>query len=157
VFHRTVEIESPILPPLSLTWYDGGLKPPRPRELPDGVEMGSGGILYVGDKGKMFGFRVIPEARRKEFGEPPKTLPRSIGHYKEWIAACKGGAPAGFNFDIAGPLTETVLLGNIALRMSLREKLTRQVLEWDPENLRITNLPEANAFVHREYRKGWSL
>ena len=145
------------MPPLRLTWYDGGLKPPRPRALPDGVEMGSGGTLYVGDEGIMLGLTLYPEARRKAFGEPPRTLPRSIGHYKEWIAACKGGEPAGSNFDIAGPLTEAVLLGNIALRMSLREKLTRQVLAWDPRGFRITNLPEANAFLHRAYRKGWEL
>ena len=86
----------------------------------------------------------------KEYRRPPKTIPRSIGHSKEWIEACKGGKPAGANFDFSGPLTETVLLGNIALR-------TGKKLLWDAENFKITNVPEANQFLHRDYRKGWSL
>ena len=67
------------------------------------------------------------------------------------------GPPAGSNFDWAGPLAETVLLGNVALRSQLREDLTRHRLVWDAPNLRITNLPEANEFLRREYRAGWSL
>jgi predicted dehydrogenase len=145
------------MPQVKLTWYDGGLKPPRPQAMEDGVEMESGGTLYVGEKGVMLGLRIMPESRRKAYKEPRKTLPRSIGHYEEWIEACKGGDPPGSNFSIAGPLTEAVLLGNVALRMELREKLTRQVLEWDSEKLMITNLPEANRFIHRSYRDGWSL
>jgi len=145
------------LPAVKLTWYDGGMKPPRPDDLEDGVEMGSGGTIYIGDQGKMLGLHIIPESRRKEFKEPPRSILRSPGHYKEWILACKGGAPAGSSFDFAGPLTEAVLLGNIALRTSLREKLTRQVLNWDSKNLKITNLDEANRYIHRPYRKGWVL
>jgi len=144
-------------PPVTLTWYDGGLKPPRPPELEPGFAMGDGGTLYVGDKGKMLGLHIFPESRRAGFEEPPRILPRSIGHYREWIEACKGGEAAGSNFDISGPLTETVLLGNVALRPELREKLTQQALEWDWENLKITNLPEANDFLHRPYREGWTL
>jgi len=144
------------MPPVELTWYDGGLKPPRPPEMEHGVEMGSGGTMYVGEKGVMHGLRIMPETRRKEFEEPEKTLPRSIGHYAEWLEACKGGQPAGSNFvDTAGLLTEAVLLGNIALRMGLREKLTKQVLEWDSPGLRITNLDDANEYLHRSYRDGW--
>jgi len=145
------------MPPVEVTWYDGGLKPPRPAELDPGIELGSGGTLYVGDKGKMLGLMIIPESRRLEFEAPPRTIPRSIGHYREWIEACKGGEPAGSNFDISGPLTEAVLLGNVALRTELREQLTKQVLEWDPQKLEITNLPEANRFIHRGYREGWTL
>jgi hypothetical protein len=105
----------------------------------------------------MLGNHVVPESRRKEFEETPKTIPRSAGHYKEWIEACKGGKPGGSNFDWAGPLAEAVLLGNVALRSKLREDMTRYKLLWDAPNLRITNLPEANQFLRREYRKGWSI
>ena len=149
------------MPPVKLTWYDGGLRPPRPAELEDGQLMGmfsgSNGRLLVGDKGRILGSKIVPESRRKEYKEPPPTLPRSIGHYKEWLAACKGGKPGGSNFDWAGPLAETVLLGNVALRVQLREDLTRHKLLWDGPNLRFTNLPEANQFLRREYRQGWTL
>jgi predicted dehydrogenase len=145
------------MPPVKLVWYDGGLRPPRPAELEDGQVMGTNGRLLIGDKGVMLGNRVVPESRRKEFEETPKTIPRSAGHYKEWIDACKGGKPGGSNFDWAGPLAEAVLLGNVALRAKLREDMTRYKLLWDAPNLRITNLPEANQFLRREYRHGWSI
>jgi len=145
------------MPPVKVTWYDGGLRPPRPDELEEGQEFGEGGILFVGDKGKMLRHRLIPESRLKEYGKPPQVLPRSPGHFEEWIEACKGGKPAGSNFDHAGLLAEAVLLGNVALRVELREKLTRTKLLWDGPNMKITNLPEANQFLQREYRKDWSL
>ncbi len=145
------------MPPLTLTWYDGGVRPPRPEELADGEVMGDNGRLLVGDKGKILGNRIIPEARRKEVGEVPRTIPRSPGHYKEWALACKGGAPAGSNFNWAGPLAEVVLLGNVALRLQLREELTRKKLHWDPAALQFTNCSEANQFLRREYRDGWTL
>jgi predicted dehydrogenase len=145
------------LPPVKLTWYDGGLRPPRPPELEDGQMMGDNGRLLIGDKGKILGNKLIPLARRQEYKEPPKTIPRSPGHYTEWIEACKGGKPGGSNFDWAGPLAEAVLLGNVALRTKLREDLTRHELVWDAEKLQITNLPEANQFLRREYRAGWTL
>jgi hypothetical protein len=119
--------------------------------------MGDNGRLLVGDKGFILGNRVYPESRRKEVGDPPKTLTRSPGHYKEWIAACKGGAPAGSNFDWAGPLAEVVLLGNVALRVQLRNVLTRCRLQWDPQQFKFTNLEEATGYLRREYREGWSL
>ena len=145
------------MPPVKLTWYDGGLRPPRPEELDQGQEFGEGGTLFVGDKGKMLRHRLIPESRMKEYGKPPQKIPRSPGHFEEWIEACKGGKPAGSNFDHAGLLAEVVLLGNVALRVELREKLTRMKLLWDGPNMKITNLPEANQFLQREYRKGWTL
>jgi len=145
------------LPAVKLTWYDGGLRPPRPAELEDGQALGDTGRLLIGDKGKILGNKIIPESRRKEYGEPPPSIPRSAGHYKEWIEACKGGQPGGSNFNWAGPLAETVLLGNVALRSQLREDMTRQKLLWDAPNLRITNSPEANQYLRREYRNGWSL
>ena len=146
------------MPPVKLTWYDGRLKPPRPEELEEGRMLGDkhGGVLFVGDKGKLMcgeyghGPRLIPEARMKEYKLPPKTIPRSIGHHAEWVAACKGGKPAGSNFDYAGPFTEAVLLGNFALRSG-------QKLQWDGPNMKVTNAPEANEYVHTQYRQGWTL
>ena len=117
------------MPPLKLTWSDGGIRPPRPEALGNGQLMGDNGRLLIGDKGMILGNRILPESRRKEYPDPPKTLPRSIGHHKEWIEACKGGKPGGSNFDWAGPLAETVLLGNVALRLKVREELTRLRLE----------------------------
>jgi hypothetical protein len=149
------------LPPVKLTWWDGGLRPPRPAELEDGKELGPTGALYIGDKGKVISqrmrYRVLPQAREKEYGEPPRKLERSIGHYKEWVRAAKGGQPGGSNFDWAGPLTEAVLLGNVALRTQMREEMTQRKLLWDPAALRITNSDAANQFLRREYRTGWSL
>jgi predicted dehydrogenase len=145
------------MPPVKLHWYDGGMRPPRPDELDEGQQFGDNGTLFEGDKGKMLGHMVIPESRRKEFGRPPKVLERSPGHYQEWINACKGGKPAGSNFDHAGPLAEAVLLGNVALRASLKKKLTRTRLHWDSENFKITNMPEANQYLQRDYREGWTL
>jgi hypothetical protein len=81
---------------------------------------------------------------------PPPTIPESIGHEKEWLAACMTGSPTLCNFDYSGPLTETVLLGTVAYRAGLK-------LEWDPVNLRVTNCPEADRFIRREYRQGWTL
>ncbi len=145
------------MPPLTFTWYDGGIRPPRPEELPDGRELGPNGRMLVGDKGKLLNSRLLPETKFKDYQMPPRTIPRSIGHYKEWTEACKGGKPGGSNFDWAGPLAEVVLLGNVALRSELREELTRMKLNWDPASMKITNLAEANAFLRREYRQGWTL
>ncbi len=135
------------MPPLKLTWYDGGLKPARPEELDTPLDVN--GALYIGDKGKMLGKHLLPASKMRDYTAPARTLPRSIGHYEEFIAACKGGEAGGSDFSIAGPLTEVVLLGNIALR-------TGKKLDWDGPNLKITNVPEANAFLQREYREGWT-
>ena len=149
------------MPALKLVWYDGGLRPPRPAELEPEEVMGDNGHLFIGDNGKILkargGYALIPRSRAREYGDPPKKLARSIGHYQEWIAACKGGAPGGANFDWAGPLTEVVLLGNVALRLQLREELTTKRLQWDGEHLRFTNSDTANQFLKTEYRAGWTL
>ena len=145
------------MPPVKMHWYDGGMRPPRPDELGEGQQFGDNGTLFVGDDGKMLGYTVIPESRRREFGKPPKVLERSPGHHQEWIEACKGGKPAGSNFDHAGPLAEAVLLGNVALRADLKSKLTRTRLHWDSEKFEFTNMPEANQYLRRDYREGWSL
>lgn len=147
------------LAPCKFVWMDGGLRPPRPLDLPDGVAMGANGRLLVGDEGFILGTTVYPEARRKEVGDVPRSLPRSPGHHKEWLLAIKGEGPEpGSNFPHwAARLAEVVLLGNVALRVHLRELLTRKRLMWDPKKLRFPNLPEANEYLHTEYRKGWSL
>ena len=146
------------MPALKLTWYDGGLMPARPDELEEGLRFGQADDnLYIGDKGKMLGYRLLPESRSKEYGKPPTVLPRSPGHHKEWIQACKGGDPAGSNFDVSGPLAEVVLLGNVALRMGQQLYEKGLKLYYDGPNMKVTNLPEANKYVRSEYREGWTL
>jgi len=139
-------------PAVTVTWWDGGMKPPRPEELEPDRQFAEGDwLLIVGDKGKMLHHRLIPDKRAREFGKPPRVLPRSPGHYVEWINACKGGPPAGSNFvDHAAHLAEVVLLGNIAIR-------TGEKLYWDADNLRFTNSEKANALINPPYRSGWSL
>ena len=144
-------------PPVKVVWYDGGLRPPRPEGLPDDEAMSDNGRLLIGEKGFILDSRLFPESRRKEVSEVPKTIWRSVGHYKEWVEACQGGRPAGSNFDWAGPLAEIVLLGNVALRVQLRQALTKARLLWDPKALKFPNLDAANAFLQREYRAGWTL
>ncbi len=136
--------------PITLIWYDGGMKPRRPDELEEGRELSADAMMYVGDKGKMLDGRIIPESKMREYKRPPKTLPRSPGHYTEWINACKGGPTAGANFEVASLVTKTVLLGNVAQRVGKR-------LYWDGPNMKVTNVPEANEYIHKEYRKGWTL
>jgi predicted dehydrogenase len=145
------------MPPLRLVWYDGGLRPPRPEELEDDDLMGDNGRLLIGDHGKILGNHAYPESLQKGAQAVPKTIPRSIGHYKEFIEACKGGKPGGSNFDWAGPLAETVLLGNVALRVKLREELTKKKLLWDSQAFRFTNSDHANQYLKGDYREGWSL
>jgi predicted dehydrogenase len=147
------------MPAVKLHWYDGGLLPERPAELEPNRELDpEDGVLLVGDKGKMLvtGWggehpRLLPESLDKEYKRPGKTLPRSIGHYKEWVEACKTGSPTRSNFDFAGPLTEAVLLGSVCIRNG-GDKLV-----WDSENMKITNDQDANKYLHYEYRPGWSL
>jgi hypothetical protein len=148
------------MPPVKLHWYDGGLLPERPAELVENQPLDpEDGIIFVGEKGKMLvtGWggehpRLLPDSLDKSYQRPPKTLPRSIGHHKEWLEACKGGAAAPrSNFGFAGPLTEAVLLGSVCVRNGGDQ------LDWDSESLKITNDPDANQFLHYEYRKGWSL
>jgi len=147
------------MPAVEMIWYDGGLKPARPAELEAGRKMGNdnGGAIFEGDKGKLMfsgaggAPRLIPETAMKAYKRPEKTSPRIRGsHEDDWVRACKTGKPASSNFDYAGPLTETVLLGNLAIRAGKK-------IYWDSENLKVTNCPEANKLVQRQYRQGWSL
>ena len=146
------------LPPMSLTWYDGGIMPARPEELEDDDEMGQSGngTIFIGDKGKMMcaGWggppRLLPLSRMETYKRPAKKLPRSKGHHRDWLDACKGGAPASSNFEYGAQLTELVLLGNIALR-------TGKKIQWDAPNMKVKNVPEADKFLREPYRKGWEV
>ena len=95
------------MPPVKVVWYDGGLRPPRPRDLPDGVPMGDNGRMLVGDDGFILGNRIFPDSGRET--DVPKTIPRVQDHHQEWAQACKGGHAPGSNFDWAGPLAEAGL------------------------------------------------
>jgi len=140
--------------PVTIHWYDGELRPQKPDELGD-EELEKEGLLFAGDKGKILcGFsgrnpRLIPESAMRGYKQPPKRLPRSIGHDEEWIAACKGGEKPGANFEIAGPVTEAILLGNVALRAG-------KAIKWDSSGMSVTNDKEANELLHFDYRDGWT-
>ena len=146
------------MPPVTIHWYDGSLRPPRPLELEPGREMSreNEGMLLLGDNGKILcGFdgdhpQLIPEAKMKDFKEPAKTLPRSPGLYREWLDACKGGAPAAANFEFESTVDEALLLGNIAVRAGKK-------LEWDSAALKITNDAEAGKLVEDSYREGYGI
>ncbi len=167
VFRETVPVASMVhyqfpargdMPPVKLHWYDGGMLPERPDELGEGNLDPEDGIIFIGDKGKMLvtGWggehpRLIPESRDKEYKRPPKTLPRSVGHHQEWIDACKTGSPTRSNFQFAGPLTESVLLGSVCIRNGGSR------LVWDSGQMKFTNDPDANQYLDYEHREGWKL
>ncbi len=150
------------MPEVRLTWWDGGMMPPRPDELEPGRQMGDsdGGVLFLGTRGvAMCGCygrnpQLLPATRMQEFQKPARTIPRIAGgdggHERDWVRACKGGEPASSNFDYSGPLSETVLMGNLAVRYPNR------LLLWDGAKMQVTNDPEANTYVRRQYRKGWT-
>jgi predicted dehydrogenase len=143
------------LPPVRVTWYDGANMPARPKELEEGQNLPDQGGLYYGDKGTillphMGTPRLIPQSKMEGFKPPEPFLPRDVDHYQEWVRACKGGPKPLANFDYSGPLTETILLGNVAARAGGK-------LRWDGPNLKVTNVSEANQLLRREYREGWTL
>jgi predicted dehydrogenase len=137
-------------PALKLTWYDGDKIPASIHGHPTG----GGGNLFVGEKGMLWAdydaHHLYPAEKFAGYKPPPQTIPRSIGHHAEWIKACKTGSPTTCNFSYSGPLSEAVLLGNVAYR-------TGRKLEWDAEKLQATNCPEAERFLRNEYRAGYSL
>ncbi|MEO6033834.1 MAG: Gfo/Idh/MocA family oxidoreductase [Verrucomicrobiota bacterium] len=139
-------------PPVKLVWYQGAKRPPLPECAKDSWP--DDGTLFVGSKGKLqssYGkHRLLPEADFKDFVAPTPFIPTSIGHHKEWFEACKTGGSTTSNFDYAGALTETGILGNVAFRVGKK-------IEWDTNKLRATNCPEAEKFIQHHYRKGWSI
>ena len=127
------------------------MQPQYPAELKGDPRRGGwGGELYIGEEGKMFGARILNPARAKTFADVPKTLPRRPGTMPEWYEACRGGELASCNFDWAGPITDSLLLGNIAIR-------TGKWLAWDAEHMKFTNDEPANAYLQEPYRSGWTL
>jgi hypothetical protein len=145
------------MPPVTLHWYDGGVRPPLPKELDDDdEEMPAEGLLFVGDNGKILcGFtgdkpRLLPKARMRDFKEPPQTLPRPIEELDQFIRACRGGQPSDASFENAYPFAETILLGTIALRVNKK-------LRWDAAKFEFTNSKEANELKCRKNREGWQL
>jgi hypothetical protein len=144
------------MPAVKLTWYDGGLTPPQPTELGDEELDKGGGALLIGSKGKLlhetYGLnpRLLPKSLQDSFGQPAQKLPRIAGqqHEMNWVDAAKGRAEASCPFEYAAKLTEVMLLGMVALRAGKK-------INYDGENMRVTNAATANDFLKREYRTGW--
>jgi hypothetical protein len=120
------------------------------------IDKGTNGSLFIGDKGMIttgtYGenTRLIPVEKMKDYEFPPEFLPRSPGHYRDWIRSCKGGVPACSNFSVSGPFTEWIALGAIATRLNCK-------LEWDAEKMKITNNSAANEMLKPVVRKGWRI
>jgi predicted dehydrogenase len=147
--------------PLTLFWYDNGLRPPTPLGVdPDDPKQrlgeGDNGLMLVGEKGILTcaGWsgmpRLLPLELHFAYKRPAKTIPRVAGHHADWLQACKGGTPACSNFEYGARLTEFVLLGTLALR-------TGKVAKWDAAGMAVTNAPEAKPLMEGSYRKGWEL
>jgi predicted dehydrogenase len=152
------------MPPVKFTWYDGGLKPSRPEELEENRpfknekegEEGEG-MLFIGDRGKILctfnggNPQLIPQSKMDAYKQPPKTLPRSPGNEREWLDACKGSkVKPGGNFEFEGLVTETLLLGNVAVRAG-------QKLNWDRTSMKLNNSDLAQNQIRPERRAGWEL
>ncbi|MFO0800752.1 MAG: Gfo/Idh/MocA family oxidoreductase [Gemmataceae bacterium] len=141
-----------VLPAVTMTWYQGANKPPAwtERRIP---QWGSG-VLFVGPRGMLLAdysrHLLLPEVQFADYARPAQSIPKSLGHYAEWIHAAKTGAPTTCNFEYAGWLTEANHLGNVAYRVGKK-------LEWDAAAMKATNAPEADALIRREYRRGWEL
>jgi predicted dehydrogenase len=143
-------------PPLVIKWYDGGLRPPVADALLEGQPLIPRGVLFVGDKGAILTSgsggtpRLLPESRFKGFTKPQPTIPRSKGHHRDWLDACKGGAPASSHFEYGARLTELSLLGTLALRLGRR-------VDWDAQRMEVTGIADAEPMIREPYRAGWEL
>jgi len=144
--------------PVTMYWYDGGKKPSLDIFKGALKTIKNSGMVVIGDAGMLYSandyggnYQLLPEENFKGFKKPEHTLPVSPGHFEEYAAAIKGGAPAMSNFDYAGRLTETILIGNLALRLGKK-------IEWDAEKMVVTNAEkEAQPLIHREYREGFKV
>jgi predicted dehydrogenase len=145
-------------PALKFYWSDGGKHFDIVANTNDhsGKPLSSWGlgILFIGDKGMLvadYGRRqLLPQDKFAEFQAPTPSIEKSVGHWQEWVNACKTGSPTLCNFDYSGALTETVLLGTVAYRSGVK-------VEWDAENLKPRNAPEAEQFVTKQYRPGFGV
>ena len=164
---------------IKVSWHDGGLLPERPDELLPEEEFGNwdGGVLFIGSKGKLLADcyganpRLLPTKLMKEIRLPKETLARvPEGHYLQWVNACIAGfgkAKTSSPFEFAGPFTESILIGNLAIRSYMMKNpnlkgwndkyLGRKRLLWDAKKMQITNFEPANQYVRREYSEGWKL
>ncbi len=137
-------------PAVRLTWYDGSMTPKKVM----GENVPGSGVMFVGSEGKLFAdygsFRLFPEEKFAGFTPPPQSIPKSIGHYAEWIKACREGTPTTCNFGYSGPLSEAVLLGNVAYRSGRR-------IDWNGPAMKVTNASDADALVRKAYRSGWDV
>ncbi|HEY1599503.1 MAG TPA: Gfo/Idh/MocA family oxidoreductase [Pirellulales bacterium] len=136
-------------PPVQLTWYHGKWRP-------EGAEAygKANAVLFEGERGRLladYGTHKLFLEPGISADTPPQTIPASIGHHQEWIQACKTRGETTCNFDYSGALAEAVLLGNVSYRAGGKR------LDWDAERLKATNCPEADNFLQREYRPGWTL
>lgn len=158
------------MPPVRINWYNGPGQAPGPRDMIEqmiGRRLDWGdagekkwadhaGCVLVGSKGMIhstghnMSFTLLPQDKFKDFEGPPRSLPRTGGHEREWLDACKGGPAPMSSFEYADPLAEFVLLGNVAT-------LVGETIEFDPLEMKVLNNPRADAALHREYRQGWSL
>lgn len=147
-------------PPVTMRWYDGGIMPPRPEHLPENVQLPrGGGVIFHGERGillhETYGNnpRIFPESLREQAERVPQTYPRvEGGHYLNFVQAAKGEAEAASPFEYAAALTEVMLLGLVALRAGQGRRIL-----YDGERMEVTNIPEANQYLTREYREGWSV
>ncbi len=138
------------MPACQLTWHQGEDKPQL--WMDNKIPQWANGVLFIGDKGMLLADYsknvLLPEDKFKDFQPPAPSIPVSLGHHKEWIHACKTGAPTTCNFDYSGALTEANHLGNVAYRVGKK-------IAWDPVKLECPGTPEAAKFIKRQYRKGW--
>ena len=149
------------LPPVKMIWYDGGEMPPQ--ELLEGEKQTNSGLVLVGSKGKLYSpndygasYVLLPKEQFQDYQKPEQTLPRSPGHFDEFVIACKGGPAAMSNFDYAGRLTETILLGNVALRYA-DEHGVGEPIQWDAKNMQVKNAKDFTGGITREYREGFGI
>jgi hypothetical protein len=136
-------------PAVHLTWYHGAWKPPGA----DAYGMGSA-VLFEGERGRLiadYSTRKLFMNEGQQAKTPDASIPNSIGHHQEWIKACKERGATTCNFDYSGALTESVLLGNVSYRLGGKK------LDWNAEQLKATNAPDADQYLRREYREGWKL
>ena len=141
-----------------MIWYDGGKLPPPPPGFEDGRSLGENGIYFVGSKGAILapGWagtpRLVPETAMQTFQRPEKTIPRSVGHRREWVDACRAGRPqdAKAGFWYSAPFNEALLVGLLPLYAGKR-------IEWDARRMVATNAPEVNRFIRKSYRTGFDL
>ena len=144
------------LPPVDVTWYDGGLKPATPEAFPAGMTLPNRGVLFTGEKGVMLcggaggAPRLFPAALDSSFQRPAPRLSRPKSHHRDWLDAIKGGPTAGSDFAYGSRLTEIVLLGVVALR-------TGKPIDWDAEAMKARGLPAADPILREACRKGWEL